>query len=306
MKKTKHSKAPTKVRVFLDLPGGLGNQLFAYYFASSLCPTKDYELYLNTRYIDLSHSNGNSTIKDYAFDSNVHFYDFGYVLNRLFEPAKRHLKLFNKFRHLKILVLDDSDIGLKQSEVHNLVEGQAPKVIIVFGFWQNLSYFNKEKRLQLKSPSPEYVDLSRRMNQDNPIVFHYRLGRKNGTWEHAWGALDSKYFEAAQKRLFLHNPHLVESPIWIFSNDIAEARSILADGRNNTFVDDSRLAPSELFELIAQSTTLICSNSTFSVLAAKVGETETVVVPNQMSVNGGASIKGIPDHWLSVESSWLA
>ena len=291
--------------IIADLPGGLGNQLFTYYFATSLIQERNYELFFNTRYIDLNHSNGNSSITGYRFDSNIRFFDFGYLLNRIIEPFKRYLGALNKFHFLRIMVLDDTNQNYLQGDIQELIKERNPKVIIIFGFWQDLANFKFENRLTLNNPSTHYKELLTRMTVDNPIVFHYRLGRKNGTWEHAWGALGAKYLGDAMTSIIERNPQAANLPIWVFSNDLEDAKRILSEIKGLAFIDDSNLSPCELFELISKSNNLICSNSTFSVLAGQVGEVENVAIPREMSRDGKAKIDGLPELWLRIEPTWM-
>jgi len=292
--------------ILLDLPGGLGNQLFAYYFATSLPESGKNKYFLNTRYIDISHSNGKSTIQGYRFEPKVTFFDLGFLINRLFEPFKRHLGFINKFPALKILVLDDSNPSLANGDIHKLIEKLNPKVVIVFGFWQNLKYFNSANRPILESPSNAYLDLIQRIEVENPVVFHYRLGRKKGAWEHAWGALDAEYLWSAMVSLRTSAQVQKDRPVWVFSNDLPEAREILSSTKLSIeFVDDSSLSPCELFEVLSASKSLVCSNSTFSILAAKVGQVMDVVIPRELSRGKPVNIPGIPSTWIRVNSTWL-
>ncbi len=292
--------------IFLDLPGGLGNQLFAYYFAASLNSSGKDSYFFNTRYIDLSHSHGQSTIKNYAFNIPIHFYDLGFLLNRLFEPFKKYLKNLNRIPALRIAVLDDTNLSLANQDINHFIERFNPKIIIIFGFWQNLQYISRTNRPYLNQSSDYFRTLTNRMSIEEPVIFHYRLGRKNGQWEHAWGALDAGYLQRSIQCLKDSDGEFAKRPVWVFSNDLTEAKTILAATQIKLeFIEDSKLSPSELFELLANSKSLICSNSTFSILAAKVGDIKQVVIPRELSRNVSADIRGIPHHWNRVESSWL-
>ena len=292
--------------ILLDLPGGLGNQLFAYFFANSLPESGKNKYFLNTRYIDISHSNGKSTIEGYGFEPEVTFFDFGFIINMLFEPFKRHLGFINKFPALKILILDDSNPSLANIDIHKLIEKVNPKVVLIFGYWQNLDYFNSANRPVLRNPSNTYLDLIQRIQVENPVVFHYRLGRNNGAWEHAWGALDAEYLRSAMVSLGSSTNLQMDRPVWVFSNDLPEAREILSSTKLKIeFVDDSSLSPCELFEVLTVSKSLVCSNSTFSILAAKVGQVMDVVIPRDLSRRKPVNIPGIPSTWIRVNSTWL-
>jgi hypothetical protein len=83
------------------------------------------------------------------------------------------------------------------------------------------------------------------------------------------------------------------------------AEKILSETGGLAFIDDSCLSPCELFELISKSNNLICSNSTFSVLAGQVGAVENVAIPREMSRDGKAGIDGLPKQWLRIEPTWI-
>ena len=296
-----------KINVIVDLPGGLGNQLFSYFF-SRYCQrflNANVRYWLNTQYLDKFHSNGKSTLEDFKLPEDVNFFNFGYLLNRIFEPFKRHLHLLNHLPFLRILVLDDSKLEIDAEFIGELLQSRRIKFIFIFGFWQNLNFLTGSELPKLKKSSPQYLKLREEMRNKLPIVFHYRLGKKNGKWEHGWGALDSKYLSKALIAMSSEISSLQHKEIWVFSNDLQEARIQLQNNTNLRFLDDTGLSPAELLSLLTQSRFLICSNSTFSVLAAKIGEVGTVVVPDRMSKNSMHSIEGISNSWILVSSSWL-
>jgi len=133
------------------------------------------------------------------------------------------------------------------------------------------------------------------------------LGRINDNWEHGWGALSPQFLINSLK-IIENNTGNDKKVIWVFSNDIKEASKLITeieDGRHKIlYIDDSGLSPAELMKLLSQSKYLICSNSTFSILAAKIGKIENVVVPNILSKNSQVNLE-IPHHWKKIESIWL-
>lgn len=80
-----------------------------------------------------------------------------------------------------------------------------------------------------------------------------------------------------------------------FSNNIDLARCLLKDHTdsehcNVRFIDDSGMSPAEVIMLFSKSQFLICSNSTFSIVAAKIGNVPNVVVPSDLSKNSSGNI----------------
>jgi hypothetical protein len=96
--------------------------------------------------------------------------------------------------------------------------------------------------------------------------------------------------------------------VWIFSNDLQEAKELTASisyfPYKVVFIDDFELSPAELLILISLSDTLICSNSTFSILAAKIGKISSVFVPAVLSKNGHRTFD-LPSDWNRIKSIWL-
>jgi hypothetical protein len=144
------------------------------------------------------------------------------------------------------------------------------------------------------------------MRTKQPIVFHYRLGKINSRWEHGWGALNPIFLLNALSAL--SKKEAESKVVWIFSNDLQEAKELTSSLNcfpyKLVFIDDFELSPAELLILVSLSQTLICSNSTFSILAAKIGKVSSVVVPAVLSKNGHRSFV-LPDDWKRINSIWL-
>ena len=70
------------------------------------------------------------------------------------------------------------------------------------------------------------------------------------------------------------------------------------------FIDDASLSAAEVLKLFSQAQFLICSNSTFSLIAAKIGNVPNVVVPSELSKNSEVRIS-LPPDWIRVKSLWL-
>jgi hypothetical protein len=56
--------------------------------------------------------------------------------------------------------------------------------------------------------------------------------------------------------------------------------------------------------LLSKAKVLICSNSTFSICAAKIGKISKVLVPSELSKNGHHVIP-LPQEWMKINSEWL-
>jgi hypothetical protein len=295
--------------IYVELVGGLGNQIFLLEMAKAVAKLSNSTIYLNKFHIDRKHSNGQSTIEDFILGPDIKYTPDFRIGSIVLTYLKKYLKWIGKITPSALLVLDGTYQPPDYNEVARLVSASNPKVILIIGFWQNFSYWTTESEFVLKNEGFRYLELCTRMVRENPIVFHYRLGRLKNSWEHSWGALSPNYLVDSLVALdaLLGGDC---STVWIFSNDLEMARELLAQANRPShfhleFVDDSNITPGELLKLFAASKSLICSNSTFSLIAAKIGKVSNVVVPAQLSKISNVELQ-LPENWIRIDSSWLA
>lgn len=294
--------------IYAELVGGLGNQIFIFEIARYLSALNSGKIFLNKFNVDRKHSNGNSIIEDFRLPNNVKFTNHGLILNRFFNPLKRYLKFINKVNQRWILVLDDSDLSLDQNKIIYLIKERNPKLIIVLGFWQNFSYWKNSHQYALRDESRKFSLYSKELLEQNPIIFHYRLSTQHEDWEQAWGILNPNFLDDALFALGMSSSIEIIN-VWIFSNNIDMASNLLKNYavRENyslRFIDDSGMSPAEIIILFSKSKFLICSNSTFSIVAAKIGNVPNVAVPSDLSKNSDGNIL-TSNKWIKVNSSWL-
>jgi hypothetical protein len=261
---------------------------------------------MNKTEIDRKHSSGKSTIEDFLFPSRIHFFTLSPIINILYFRLKSFLKKFNYCKLFPTLVLDEKYNSNSRVEVLNLITKQNPKFIIISGYWQNFAYWNNTFKYKLKSEGIQFKKFSSEIDVINPIIFHYRLGKFNNGWEHSWGALSPQYLADALDILKFDNSK--SKTVWVFSNDMLEAKKLIVSIDvplyKIVFIDDLALLPSELMMLFSKAEVLICSNSTFSIVAAKIGNVRNVIVPSELSKNCNASLE-LPLEWKRVTSVWL-
>jgi len=292
--------------IILDLAGGLGNHIFLFEIANFIGSIGDSVIFINKTEIDRKHSSGKSTIEDFLLPNKVKFFKLSRMINNLYFRLKIFLRKFNTFEQSLTLVLDENYNTNDRKKIYDLVFKRNPKFIIITGYWQNFAYWNDDFNYKLKSEGHKFRELLSQIESINPVIFHYRLGKFKDSWEHSWGALSPKFLINA---LTVLNPNNISSKIiWVFSNDLLEAKKLI--GATDTspykilYIDDSALRPSELMLLFSKAKFLVCSNSTFSIVAAKIGNIKDVMVPSELSKNGNSSLE-LPLEWDKVTSVWL-
>lgn len=292
--------------VWVDLAGGLGNQIFLFQAANFVASVNNNVIIVNKSNIDKTHSNGKSSIEDFIFPKTVKIFSIISIFNKFYILIRNFLRKYNDHNQSLFFVLDESYNIYNRDEIYRLILNKNPLLIVVCGFWQNLEFCEGNFQFNLKFRGKKFLELCYEMKTKHPIVFHYRLGRINNRWEHGWGALSPIFLYNALSDL---NKKTTESKIvWVFSNDLPKARNLTSSVDYSpyelVYIDDSELSPAELLMLISISKTLICSNSTFSILAARIGNVESVIVPAELSRNGHKGFV-LPGEWKKTKSIWL-
>ncbi len=292
--------------VIVDLAGGIGNQIFLFEAAKCIAAINNRVIRINKTNIDRNHSSGKSTIEDFVLPDNVQFFKFNPLANKIYFWLQKWLLIFNNYRQSLTLMLNEDFSENHIDEINRIILQRNPRFIIISGFWQNFVFWDDSFKFRLKLESVKYRELDNNLATQNPIVFHYRLGKINNRWEHGWGALSPDFLSNALAILGQDNVN--SKIVWIFSNDLTEAKR-LTECINYApyklvYIDDSKILPSETMLLFSKAKILICSNSTFSILAGKIGAVENVIAPLELSKNGDKTFD-LPSNWKRVKSVWL-
>jgi len=292
--------------VIVNLAGGLGNQIFLFEAARFIASINNGKIFINKTDIDKYHSNGKSTIEDFVLPKDIKFFKFCPWINKIYIRFQVLLEKFNNHNQSLSLILDEKYHSFESNQIYRMVFQKNPKLIIITGFWQNFSHWHSNLDYKLKSEGKKFIELSKEIDSGLSVLFHYRLGKINNSWEHGWGALSPEFLLNALITLGSKNPR--GKNIWVFSNDLPEAKiltgSIDYSPYKLFYIDDSELSPAELIILFSKSKILICSNSTFSIIAAKIGNVKHVLVPSELSKNGHSNFE-LPTEWRKVKSVWL-
>ena len=259
-------------------------------------------------HIDKKHSLGRSTLENYTLGGNIKYAHNIAIISKFLVYTKKYLNNLNKFKQNYIYIIGENESRLDKSSLREIILQRKPKVVFVHGFQQGFDLWPDKVEYDLVEKSKRYNELSEKLSSLTPVIAHYRLGRVNDNWEHSWGALSPMYI-LNSLLVLKSNMNVEKQKIWIFSNDLEHAKQLFLKynsikNYDVDFIDDASLSAAEVLKLFSNAKYLICSNSTFSLIAAKIGNVPNVIVPSELSKNSEVRMP-LPSDWIRVKSLWL-
>jgi len=306
-----------KINGGVIVAGGLGNQLFQFAAAQYFFPGSP--TLLNTHNLARKSMNGEIEIESFIFDipPQITEIDHGskilYKAENFFirQSSKKTSNIINHSIEIAATVL--FSVINKSVQTININNGIGYDSRMVrrssnarfFGYFQHDFYisqktiFDNFMSMNIKNPSALYRDLNAKMELEQPIIIHVRLG--DYKLENSFGIPSERYFaEALQEiRKVSHR-----SNIWLFSDEPELAiqklpNEILSD----TFVVPVEgLTSAETLDLMRGGSGYLISNSTFSWWAAYLRHQREAVVmaPAPWFASSVDPINIIPNEWLRV------
>lgn len=295
----------------LRLVGGLGNQLFGYLAGLYLSSISNRDLKLDISGVAKNHSPYDITSFN-ILSTEVRIFKPSPILNkyknRVIDSINYRSSLFFENKAFKKSFLVD------QGYIKN-VEKVMRRGNVKFhsGYFQTFEYLSGLRqqttfKLRLKHPFEKYEELADKLKLSDSLALHVRRGDfENEKINH--GLLSQDWYVQAIEQMLTLNLGLAK--VFIFTNDTFWCENVLAQllGKKGlevnilkelTFED-----PAISFLLFSESKAKVCSNSTFSLLAAAMGS-GSVVVPYPYNRRG--DFKQLedtsPQNWLRVESIW--
>jgi len=286
--------------VWVELNGGLGNQLFQYAFA--------YEIAINYNsnlYIDCTNMNYTQSLFGILY----------YNLSGNFVNKKlRIIKLSSKVIGGKLTVRKpkkEIQILKLNNEISSGFQNKYVPNYYFQGYFQSRDvakqFLNRKVELKLKNYSKIYETLKKEMVFNDVIIMHVRRGdyRLNKNW----GLLGCQYYMDAINLLRKRN----SENIWIFSDEINEVTKefcsnnnfMLQTSNDNIKWVDESLSSAETLQLMSHSNRIIISNSTFSLWAAYQNINAKVVAPKDFHPGEKNDSKLVLSNWDTLNSHFL-
>lgn len=287
------------------LVGGLGNQLFGWALGAYL-EKRGHEVTL----VQVPESRGNKTHGASALDYGA----FGF---------KGPVKILTLWTRIMLLMAKRSRaiqkrISLVNSDNHNgeeLIEMMG-KARWVIGYHQTLepsSILSQDQlALGVTFHGGQYVDESGLMNAiftdlEEQVVMHIRGGDYRNLASSV-GLLSLDYYEAALREVKERLETDQIKRVVMLTDDIAYAAPLQVRlarlGYETLLLGPEDLSSRQAFELMACSSMLITSNSTFSFWGGHCGVKKTVAYPRPWNREIGQTLDVKLPKWIPIEAQW--
>jgi glycosyltransferase involved in cell wall biosynthesis len=305
--------------VNVSLTGGLGNQLFQLAAAIDLSPNQEVNC-ITTLGNPRRNQSGDAEIQSFKFPTNIKFKNnktnswlskktAGYLLRSGIWPRGLEknmlIKKFTLFAgslvlslHLRrfVKVVSATKIGFEKIAL------SIQRTQLMIGYFQssywvsNAGTLKALKSMHLENPHSELRELLESAKREQPLIVHVRLGDYRN--EPTFGLLDSDYYKRA---LELLDNVFERCPIWVFSDEIDEAKSLMPSRFHDRIrwiseVDNSTTATLEAMRL---GQGYVIANSSFSWWAAMLSHHDKafVVAPDPWFVGQEPPEGLIPLNW---------
>jgi hypothetical protein len=289
---------------FVNLEGGIGNQLFQYVAGLYVSRNIGTDLVLNiSRVLGNRHSGHCITNFDLPGVSRV---DFVSNTPKIDNRLVRSFRYRNKFGNINLKVYFEKPQQLEATVLQ--MKGNRG----LSGYFQTSRYLDllvnhqvSLNDLSLLNPSIEYLTMVAELKKTSPIIVHVRRGDYL-SHQHRFGILSKKYYESAVASLKSENQ---EKEIWLFSDDFPrvklEFRDIDFGSKIRYMEETSTMVPAEVMKLMSLGSAKVIANSTFSWWSAYLNQPGTeVIVPTPWFRQLDSDTSLLLPYWINCPAQW--
>ncbi len=284
-----------KKRLWVENSGGLGNQLFSYFFALYVKSLIKTDVGISFLHTDRSEHHSQLSLLDFDISPEIHL-----------SNLKNRSLLYKTFQGYLVdkYTLSD-DMTANPELVLEIIKSKGKSHIR--GNFGSFFYFDQllepQKTLLLKQESSSFIAHSEMVRGTKSIAVHHRLGDYLDI-SSSVGLLGPNYYKFAIQAV---GP---TDKIFVFSNDPEYSETLfhkwgIADERMTWIKRNYFANPGETLMAMSRSSSIICSNSTFSFWAAKLGSSNDVIAPAQFRRDALGDVKCIPKAWTSHNPHWI-
>ena len=274
------------------LKGGLGNQLFQYATARSLCIKKKIPyLLFNT---DSYHNE--SLNREFSLE---HLKIKGRALRR--DVSKKLFRKNTKLNKLATFFLLHKRISETEFTIQDFSR-EIGFLATLDGFWQSASYFNDIRDILLEEITPKKIPaLPRWTRQPNTVAVHVR--RTDYLHEKRYAFLGKKYYDDSIEIL----RHKLDKPSLIFFSDDIEWCKNKFNGIENTIFFEDELWSKDYLQLylMSQCKHQVIANSSFSWWGAWLNRNDDKIIIRPAKPFRDKTLEHesyYPDDWISINN----
>ena len=246
----------------VHLTGGLGNQLFGFYFAKSLCLIQNRQIFVNKA--NLEPRGFQLAPLETSLVENLATREYG-------------KKTFNKKDLIQNRFTRKIYFERAFSFNPNLIDS---RYLEYYGYFQSWKYLESLKS-SIKEDFDQHIsnmvsgNLYFEFLQQAYVAIHIRRGDYVNL-QNYHGLTTKEYFQNSMR--YLREYHGIDLPVLVFSDDIDKAKEIIPDAFKYVAKEDTRNDWDTLL-LMANAQALVGSNSSFSWWAAYGGNSKVAIFP---------------------------
>jgi hypothetical protein len=295
----------------LDLPGGLGNQLFAYFAGLHLKLQTNKEVKLQFATVSTSHVGSDYNLSSFRLQLDpIDFKCLTPLLLRIYYPEKsKTIRQIYRLGKSPIISFKPGEDTLQHVDSFFATRKNQFIPRRVRGYFADFQFYDELpdscKHLELIKPSYPYKEQVSKMQESRIAGIHIRAGDYL-FYKDSIGILDDNYYLHAINLISRLEPGIF---FMVFTNDYSYAIDRISNWKLANFkvisVNDFS-DPAESLSLLSQCNYIIASNSTFSFWAARISKIGTgIYVPDIWRKDQTITIHNIPESWNKIKSSWL-
>jgi hypothetical protein len=299
------TRTPKKVEV--ELIGGIGNQLFGYFAGRYLAKANSSVLHLRIMKPNVGETVHNGTIRELNLDGLFQDDNRG-ILKRFFDRMLDKMSRSNAS-------FDRINSNLR-NRYYSKTLGFDPKIeslrtiTKISGYFQTWKYFAEfqdeiREEIEIVAKSKWYSEWRCKAIEERVVIVHIRAGDYLEKQNNMFGSLSSEYYERALNRL---PATLSKNPIWVFSDNIKFAQTLLSNLKGFNFVwiePPPATSPIESLMLMTVGAANIIANSTYSWWGAMLNNRKPfIVAPSKWFKLIEDPSDLIPDSWIRINSTW--
>lgn len=282
------------MKIYIELTGGLGNQLFGYAFGYALSRKLGAELCLDTSMQD------NGRVRELELLNYDVIYDRR--ITYIYSEGLFHRAVTNKIRRRHLIGWHTRIYREKEAMVYDKQVQEVHSDTYFKGFWQSQQYFSdyREDLLKMFQPkgkrSNSVGQIMETMSRTNSVAMHVR----RGDYVSIGCNLDMEYYDRA---LELVNKNAGNAPyVFVFSDDIEFCKNYFSkySGKMNFTYPEYESENKTIDDLLLMSRCrhIIIANSSYSWWAAWLNQnSEKIVVCPQTGIWGKDFY---PEEWLKI------